>query len=108
MTELLPNWKEEGAPVTTPATEDKFFVLSENRAFRIPTPKQMHNKGNFVVSLRYLTSPKCLDDCCWVVALSHQYCTQQSVVSFTAKLVCVHARLGQVVVLTQVLGTLQL
>ena len=51
LTELLPNWKEEGAPVTVPATEDRFFVLSANRAFRIPTPKQMHNKGNFVISL---------------------------------------------------------
>lgn len=52
LTELLPNWKEEGAPVSTPATEDRFFILSEKRAFRIPTPKQMHNKGNFVISLR--------------------------------------------------------
>lgn len=51
LTELLPDWKEEGAPVTVPATEDRFFILSANRAFRIPTPKQMHNKGNFVISL---------------------------------------------------------
>ena len=52
MTELLPDWKDDGAPVSTPATEDRFFVLSEKRAFRVPTPKQMHNKGNFVISLR--------------------------------------------------------
>ena len=52
LTELLPNWKEEGAPVTVPATEDKFFVLSKNKSFRLPTPAQMHNKGNFVISLR--------------------------------------------------------
>lgn len=52
LTELLPNWKEEGAPVSVPATEDRFFILTEKQAFRIPTPKQMHNKGNFVISLR--------------------------------------------------------
>ncbi|KAL3135808.1 hypothetical protein ABBQ32_007370 [Trebouxia sp. C0010 RCD-2024] len=54
LTELLPNWQEDGAPVSTPAVEDRFFVLSEKRAFRIPTPKQMHNKGNFVISLSQL------------------------------------------------------
>lgn len=53
LTELFPNWKEEGAPVSVPATEDKFFVLTEKRAVRLPTPSQMHNKGNFVISLRY-------------------------------------------------------
>ena len=52
LTELLPKWKEEGAPVSVAAAEDKFFVLTQNRAFRLPTPSQMHNKGNFVISLR--------------------------------------------------------
>ena len=52
LTELLPKWKEEGAPVSVAAAEDRFFVLTQNRAFRLPTPSQMHNKGNFVISLR--------------------------------------------------------
>ncbi|DBB05478.1 TPA: hypothetical protein ACH3X1_012437 [Trebouxia sp. C0004] len=54
LTELLPKWKEEGAPVSVAAAEDKFFVLTQNRAFRLPTPSQMHNKGNFVISLSQL------------------------------------------------------
>jgi hypothetical protein len=52
LTELLPKWKEEGAPVSVAVAEDRFFVLTQNRAFRLPTPSQMHNKGNFVISLR--------------------------------------------------------
>ena len=50
--ELLPDWKERGAPIETPATEDQFVFLTKNRAIRSPiTPPQMHNKGNYVVSL---------------------------------------------------------
>ncbi|KAK9830266.1 hypothetical protein WJX72_010683 [[Myrmecia] bisecta] len=53
--ELLPNWKEEGAPVTVEAKEDRFFMLTKKRAWRMPTPRQMHNKGNYVISLSQLT-----------------------------------------------------
>jgi electron-transferring-flavoprotein dehydrogenase len=50
--ELLPDWKERGAPLTTPAGEDQFVFLTRTRAFRSPiTPPQMHNHGNYVVSL---------------------------------------------------------
>jgi hypothetical protein len=31
LTELLPNWKEDGAPLNAPVSEDRFFILSENR-----------------------------------------------------------------------------
>ncbi len=51
LTELLPDWAEQGAPLTTPAGEDRFLYLTETRAFRLPTPPQMHNHGNFIVSL---------------------------------------------------------
>ena len=57
LTELLPDWEQQGAPVTVPATEDRFFILSQKRAFRVPTPKQMHNKGNYVISLRWGLQP---------------------------------------------------
>ena len=30
----------------------RFYLLTEKRALRLPTPPQMRNKGNFVVSLR--------------------------------------------------------
>jgi electron-transferring-flavoprotein dehydrogenase len=51
LTELIPDWKERGAPLHTPAREDRFLYLTEQRAFRLPTPPQMHNEGNYIVSL---------------------------------------------------------
>ena len=51
LAELLPDWKERGAPLTTPAGEDRFVFLTAKRAIRLPTPPQMHNQGNYVVSL---------------------------------------------------------
>jgi electron-transferring-flavoprotein dehydrogenase len=49
--ELFPDWKERGAPLMTAATEDRFLFLTKSRAFRLPTPPQMHNRGNYIVSL---------------------------------------------------------
>src|SRR5690606_24352867 len=50
--ELIPDWKEKGAPLHTPATKDKFLFLTEKRAFTSPiAPPQMHNKGNYIISL---------------------------------------------------------
>ncbi len=51
LSELLPDWKDAGAPLLTPAGEDRFLFLTETRAFKLPTPPQMHNAGNYVVSL---------------------------------------------------------
>ena len=44
--ELFPDWKERGAPLNVPAGEDQFMMLSETGAKKLPTPPQMHNKGN--------------------------------------------------------------
>ena len=55
LNELFPDWKEKGAPLNTPVTEDKFLFLTEKSAFKLPTPPQMHNQGNYVVSLGELT-----------------------------------------------------
>ena len=49
--ELFPDWKERGAPLHTPAREDRFFFLTRGGAVRLPTPPQMHNKGNWIISL---------------------------------------------------------
>ncbi|MCP5237872.1 MAG: NAD(P)/FAD-dependent oxidoreductase, partial [Zoogloeaceae bacterium] len=49
--ELLPDWKAMGAPLNTPVTEDRFLMLSERGARKLPTPPQMHNHGNYIVSL---------------------------------------------------------
>src|SRR6185437_2246114 len=49
--ELFPDWKERGAPLATPATDDRFLLLTKRHAFRLPTPPQMHNRGNYIISL---------------------------------------------------------
>ena len=49
--ELIPDWKAKGAPMETMATKDKVLFLTEKHCIRMPTPPQMHNKGNYIVSL---------------------------------------------------------
>ena len=54
LNELLPNWKELGAPLNTPVTEDKFLFLSETSSMQLPTfllPGCLQNHGNYVISL---------------------------------------------------------
>jgi electron-transferring-flavoprotein dehydrogenase len=52
--ELLPNWKEMGAPLDTPVAEDRFVFLKANGSHRIPNallPDCFLNHGNHIVSL---------------------------------------------------------
>ena len=49
--ELFPDWKERGAPLHTPASDDRLMLLTEQRAIRLPTPPQMRNDGNYIISL---------------------------------------------------------
>ncbi|MBB1378509.1 electron transfer flavoprotein-ubiquinone oxidoreductase [Pseudoalteromonas sp. SR43-2] len=53
--ELLPNWQELGAPVTTKVTNDEIYWFNnEQKATSIPhfaTPKTFHNDGNYIVSM---------------------------------------------------------
>ena len=49
--ELIPDWKEKGAPLDTPAKKDKFLFLTSKGSFKLPAPPQMHNKGNYIISL---------------------------------------------------------
>lgn len=55
MNELFPDWKEKGAPLNTPVTEDHIYLLNdESSAKKLPnsiTPKTMHNEGNYIVSM---------------------------------------------------------
>ena len=51
LNELIPDWKEKGAPLNTPAVEDRFLFLTHSNAIRLPTPPQMNNHGNYIVSL---------------------------------------------------------
>lgn len=56
ITELIPDWKELGAPLNTPVTHDKFTFLTKNSRFPIPVfPKwPMDNKGNYIVRLGHV------------------------------------------------------
>jgi len=49
--ELLPDWREDPPALATPAREDRFMFLTATRAWRLLTPPQMHNHGNYIVSL---------------------------------------------------------
>jgi electron-transferring-flavoprotein dehydrogenase len=51
LAELFPDWKERGAPLNTPVTDDKFIFLTKNFGFTLPTPPQMNNHGNYIISL---------------------------------------------------------
>jgi electron-transferring-flavoprotein dehydrogenase len=51
LAELFPDWRERGAPLNTPAAEDRFLFLTEGGSFKLPTPPQMANHGNYIVSL---------------------------------------------------------
>lgn len=48
--ELLPDtW--QNAPLDTPVIRDQFYFLTENKYYKLPTPKPMHNEGNYIISL---------------------------------------------------------
>src|SRR4051794_22704429 len=51
LNELIPDWHDKGAPLATPAADDRFLYLTATRSFKLPTPPQMHNAGNYIVSL---------------------------------------------------------
>ncbi|NET71247.1 MAG: electron transfer flavoprotein-ubiquinone oxidoreductase [Sphaerospermopsis sp. SIO1G2] len=49
--ELLPDWKEQGAPLDTPVTHDHFALLTKTKHMALPTPPAMRNDGNYIISL---------------------------------------------------------
>ena len=51
LNELIPDWQEKGAPLDTAVTHDKFMFLTESGQMRLPTPPQMNNHGNYIISL---------------------------------------------------------
>ena len=57
LTELIPDWKEKGAPLTQPVTEDAMIFLTEKSGLRTPNwllPPCFHNEGNYIVQLGYV------------------------------------------------------
>ena len=55
LNELIPDWKEKGAPLNTPVTGDEIYLLKNDQvATKLPnaiTPKTMHNDGNYIASM---------------------------------------------------------
>ena len=54
LNELIPDWKEQGAPLNTPVVEDRFYMLGPSGSVRLPNflmPPLMNNHGNYAVSL---------------------------------------------------------
>ena len=58
LNELIPDWKEKGAPLDTLVTEDQFVFLQQSGGFKVPdflVPDSLQNHGNYVVSLGQVT-----------------------------------------------------
>ncbi len=54
LNELIPDWKEKGAPLNTLVQDDEFLILSETKSWSIPhwlLPPLMSNQGNYIASL---------------------------------------------------------
>ncbi len=54
ISELIPDWKEQGAPLETAVTEDRFLMLGPQGSVALPMalmPGLMHNHGNYIASL---------------------------------------------------------
>src|SRR5689334_447014 len=58
LSELIPDWKEKGAPLDVEVTEDRFLFLSQDGAKQVPNwllPDNFKNHGNYVISLANVT-----------------------------------------------------
>ncbi|MEY2893361.1 MAG: hypothetical protein RJA98_3269, partial [Pseudomonadota bacterium] len=58
ITELFPDWKERGAPLSQPVTRDEVLILTETGQHKTPdalVPDCFHNEGNYVISLGAVT-----------------------------------------------------
>lgn len=51
LNELIPDWADKGAPLNTPAKKDRFMILGPAGSLPLPTPPQMKNHGNYIISL---------------------------------------------------------
>ncbi len=54
LNELIPDWREKGAPLHVEVKSDSFNLLTRAKKFKMPTPPQMKNHGNYIISLANL------------------------------------------------------
>jgi electron-transferring-flavoprotein dehydrogenase len=58
LNELIPDWKEKGAPLETECGDDEFIFMTEKGSITLPSmflPKTLHNHGNYITSLGQVT-----------------------------------------------------
>src|SRR5437867_5579325 len=56
ISELLPDWKETGAPIEKPVEEDHVLFLTKSHKFGLPVvPPPLQNHGNYIISLNKFT-----------------------------------------------------
>ncbi|KAL9649831.1 hypothetical protein ABK040_009644 [Willaertia magna] len=49
--ELFPNYQELDVPLYTEATTDRMLFLTETSSIPLPTLPEMHNRGNYIISI---------------------------------------------------------
>lgn len=54
LNKLIPEWTKMSSPIKTPVNKEKFMWLTPRNAFSLPIPPQMHNQGNYLISLSQL------------------------------------------------------
>jgi electron-transferring-flavoprotein dehydrogenase len=52
---LAPEWRDSPPEICVPAVRDEFRLLTRRGSIRLPLPPQLHNRGNFIISLGLLT-----------------------------------------------------
>ena len=53
---LLPEWRKAPPPTCVAVQGDEFRLFTAHRSFKLPTPPQQRNHGNFIVSLAQLVT----------------------------------------------------
>ncbi|MDA8349151.1 MAG: electron transfer flavoprotein-ubiquinone oxidoreductase [Pseudomonadota bacterium] len=53
---LAPEWRQSPPSICVPAARDEMHLLTRTGKIRLPLPAQLHNRGNFIVSLGLLTA----------------------------------------------------
>lgn len=64
LNELLPDWQTRNSPLETKATNDELLFLTASNSYKLPTPPQMQNDGNYIISLSSL--------CRWLATIAEE------------------------------------
>ena len=53
---LAPEWRQSPPSICVPAAHDEMHLLTRTGRVRLPLPPQLHNRGNFIISLGLLAA----------------------------------------------------